>query len=102
MVICGSPVWAWKAVPACKMFLTAHKDAVKKAAFYATMGGSGGDTACANMAGWADKEAVATLTLKTVDIKRELDKGYKDKVAAFVKEITGASSGPKEEGGSDG
>jgi flavodoxin len=69
MVIIGTPVWGFNVCPAIRTYLTQHKLNLKKVAFFATMGGSGGKKTLDEMELIAGKAPVATLELKERDVK---------------------------------
>jgi flavodoxin len=69
VILVGTPIWGYNMAPAIRTYITANKAKFKKAAFFCTMGGSGGARAFQEMAFAAGKAPVATLELKNAEVK---------------------------------
>jgi len=70
LVIIGTPIWGWNMCSLIRSYLEKNKGKIKKAAFFATMGGSGDDKAFAAMSEIIGKKPVATLGLKTEEVAK--------------------------------
>ncbi|MEA2036667.1 MAG: flavodoxin [Nanoarchaeota archaeon] len=81
MVIVGTPVWAWNMSSPIRMYLRVNKDRIKKVAFFCTQGGSGAEKTFLEMGKIIGSNPVATLDLKTVEVKKE---DYSSKVNEFT------------------
>ena len=89
LVIVGTPVWAFTMTPAVRTYLEQERNAIRKAAFFCTMGGSGANRTFNTMKRTCGKTPCATLALSERESKSEkLDKF----VAGFVEEINKASA----------
>ena len=88
IVVAGTPVWAWTATPAIRTFLTAHGAKMKKAAFFCTMGGSGDKGTFEQMEKVCGKKPMATLALKTRQVKKNEPGDFGAKVKEFIKQLT--------------
>ena len=69
LVVIGTPIWAFTMTPAVRTYLTAHREALKRVAFFCTMGGSGGARAFRQMGKIVGRAPVATLALIEKDVK---------------------------------
>ena len=84
LVIVGTPIWAFTMASPVRTFLTKYGKAIKRAAFFATMDGSGDKRAFEAMASLTGKQPVATLTV----YKKEIEgKPLVLKVKAFVSQL---------------
>jgi flavodoxin len=69
LVVVATPVWGAHVPPAIRTYLQQAKGTIKKAAFLCTMGGSGDAGTYADMKELTGLDPVATLTLKTREVK---------------------------------
>ena len=69
LVVVASPVWGGHVTPAVRTYLTQAKGKIKKTAFLCTMGGSGDTGTYADMKELSGLDPVATLTLRTREVK---------------------------------
>lgn len=86
LVVVGTPVWAATMASPVRSYLNAQAGRIKRAAFFATQGGSGANRAFDDMAELCALAPVARLTV----LSREIIKGgYDEKMQGFIKEING-------------
>ena len=88
ITVVGTPVWAWSMTPAIRTFLTARGAKMKKAAFFCTMGGSGDKGTFEQMEKVCGKKPMATLALKTRQVKKNEPGDFGAKVKEFIKQLT--------------
>lgn len=93
LVVIGTPVWAWTAVPACRAFCERFAAQMGAVAFVATMGGNGDRGAFQALEEWCGKAPVATLALRERLVKREEAEGFTQPVEAFARQISSAAGG---------
>jgi flavodoxin len=84
LVIVGTPVWAFNMSSPIRTFLTEQKDKIKKAAFFVTMGGSGHDKTFKFMSEIINREPLATLDFKTVEVMKE---NIDEKINQFISKM---------------
>ncbi|EKE21314.1 MAG: flavodoxin related protein [uncultured bacterium] len=84
LVIIGTPIWSWNMSVPVRTYLTDHKSEFPEVTFFCTMGGSGDKRAFAEMGEIIEKKPIATLTLKTVEVVKDLTG---EKINEFVKSI---------------
>lgn len=70
LVIIGTPIWVGKMSSPVRSFLKNNICNFKKVAFFCTMGGSKPDKTFAGMADVAGKKPLATIAVKTIDVKK--------------------------------
>ncbi|MDI6739339.1 MAG: flavodoxin [Candidatus Edwardsbacteria bacterium] len=86
LVALATPVWAWTVTPAMRAYIAQTKGKLKKAAFLCTMGGSGDVKTFAAMEELSGLKPVATLSFRTVEVKKgEYAQRLKDFAAALAK-----------------
>jgi len=85
LVLVGTPVWSFTMAPAPRTYLTQMKGKIRKAAFFATCGGSGGDRACVQMGEVSGLKPIATFVLREAEVKAG---GYEAKVRGFSEGIS--------------
>jgi flavodoxin len=83
LVIVGTPVWAFTAVPAVRTFLANSKGRLKKVAFFCTQGGMGDKGAFRDMEETCGQKPLATLVLRTHEAMGDCA----SKVKRFVDEV---------------
>ncbi|MFH0863084.1 MAG: flavodoxin [Candidatus Altiarchaeota archaeon] len=86
IVVVGTPVWAMTMSPAVRTYLTRMKGKMRKAAFFATYGGSGGDRAVKHMGELSGLKPTATLGLTESEVKSG---SYTQKLREFSEDIPG-------------
>jgi flavodoxin len=69
-VVVGTPVWAFTMAPAVRTYLGQHGPALKRAAFFCTMGGSGDQRTFRHMAELVGRPPAGTLALLEKDVRR--------------------------------
>ena len=69
LVVIGTPVWAFTMAPAARTYISEHRAAFQKVAFFCTMGGSGDERTFKAMAELAGAKPVAVLALREKDVK---------------------------------
>lgn len=87
-VVVGTPVWAWTAAPAALAFCRGGAGAVKKAALFCTMGGSGAKGAFAAMGAALGLAPLAKLALTERQLKDE--KALAEGASEFAARLTGS------------
>ena len=83
-VIIGTPIWSFNVSSPVRAYLMQNKGKIKKAAFFCTMGGSGGERAFREMEHLIGKRPAAVLDLKMGEVVKER---YKEKVKVFINKI---------------
>jgi flavodoxin len=83
LVIIGTPIWGWNMCSLVRSYAEKNKGKIKKAAFFATMGGSGDEKAFVEMAEIIGVKPVATLGLKTTEVAKGLSD---EKIKKFAEE----------------
>jgi flavodoxin len=87
MVVIGTPIWGFTITPAMRTYLKAHSGSIKKAAFFATSGGSEFDKTAQEMEQLSTKP-VARLLLKIIPLKKGVDSGLNiDAIQSFCDNI---------------
>lgn len=77
-VIIGTPIWGWRMCPAIRTYLWENKDKIKKADYFCTQGGNGGDKTLEEMEGILGKGR------KLILLEKEVKSGeFKKKVEEF-------------------
>lgn len=84
LVIIGTPIWSWNMSVPVRTYITENKDKFKEVAFFCTMGGSGDKRAFAEMSEIINKKPISTLTLKTVEMVKNL---AEEKIDEFVEKL---------------
>ncbi len=84
LIIIGTPIWASNMSTPIRTYITENFDKIKNVAFFCTEGSKGGEKCFKRMAKLCEKEPVATLEIKSKDIKKGI---YIDKVKNFTEEI---------------
>lgn len=84
LVIIGTPIWSWNMSVPVRTYVTENKSNFPEVAFFCTMGGSGDERAFKEMSEIIGKEPVGTLTIKTVDVVKNL---AEEKIEEFVKTL---------------
>jgi flavodoxin len=88
LVILGTPIWGGKMSAPARSYVMAHRGQFRRLALFCTQGGTGGETALAEMATIAETKAAAMLALSDAD--RASGKSA-EKIAGFVAALRGAS-----------
>jgi flavodoxin len=84
VVIVGSPIWAFTVVPAIRTYLAQNTSKIKKTAFFATFGGSGGKKAFTEMEKTSGKKPLAVFELAQAEVASG---DYGAKLKAFIDEL---------------
>ncbi|HCU70596.1 MAG TPA: hypothetical protein DIC35_02435 [Candidatus Moranbacteria bacterium] len=84
LAIIGTPIWSWNMSVPVRTYLHDHKGEFPEVAFFCTMGGSGDERAFREMGEIIGKQPVATLTLKTVEVVKNL---AGERIDEFVGEL---------------
>ncbi len=84
LIILGTPVWAGTMASPVRTYITQNKDYFNKVCFFSTRGGQNPQKAFDDMSGLCAKKPLATLSLRTKEVKA---KEYKNSVSEFVKNI---------------
>lgn len=84
LIIIGTPIWAKNMSTPIRTYISENMDKFKKLAFFCTEGSKGGEKCFKKMAILCDKEPVATLEIKSKEIKKDI---YADKIISFTDEI---------------
>lgn len=88
LVVLGSPVWVQHVSSPMRRYLLDHGSALTRTAHFVTEGGSGGQTALADMASLTPRAPIATLILTDAELRASLQA----KIADFVAQIVRAAS----------
>ena|SRR3989344_2165644 len=84
LVIIGTPIWSFDVSSPVRAYIMQNKGKIKKAAFFCTMGGSGGERAFREMGHLIGKRPVAVLDMRTKEVIKDEHLG---KIKSFVKRI---------------
>lgn len=84
LILIGTPIWSWNMSVPVRTYLTDHKGEFPEVAFFCTMGGSGDKRAFTEMAQIIEKQPIATLALKTVEMVKNLSQ---EKIEEFSDKI---------------
>ena len=84
LVVIGTPVWAFTMAPAVRTYITDHRQAFEKVAFFCTMGGSGDARTFRHMSELAGTTPLATLALMEKDVRSGR---HAAKLEAFVNQL---------------
>ncbi len=84
LVIVGTPVWAATMSSPVRAYLTAQKDKIKRAAFFATQGGSSDCKALNHMADLAGLKSSGSFVASSKEVVKD---DYRAKLSQFVKII---------------
>lgn len=68
LVVIGTPVWAFSLSSPVRAYLTANKDRLPAVAFFCTLGGTGSETAFAQMQGIVGKSPRASCAITARDV----------------------------------
>ena len=89
LVVIGCPVWAGGAATPLRTYLQKHKGQMARAAFFATTGNVGLESAFKQMQALAGTTAEATLGVTAEDLRSG---GWREKMKAFVAALGAAGS----------
>lgn len=81
LVIIGGPIWGWNVCPPVRAYCREAKGALKRIAYFCTMGGSGYEKAFAEMEKECGCKPIATLNLTTKEVMKD---EFKAKLEEFV------------------
>jgi menaquinone-dependent protoporphyrinogen IX oxidase len=84
LVVIGTPIWCGNVSSPVRSYLQIHGGALRRVAFFATMGGSGAERAFGAMQALCSKPPVATLALRD----EEIDKLPGTRLVEFAKALT--------------
>lgn len=87
LVIVGTPVWAWSVSSPVRAYLAVNRARIRDVAFFATMGGTGANSAFAQMEALVGKASRAALAVTAREIVKG---GYDEDLKAFVAAVHGA------------
>ncbi len=93
LVVIGTPVWAWTCAPAPRTFCEQFAQQIDRAAFVATMGGSGDRGAFKALAECCGVEPLATLTLLEKYVKSDDEENYRGRIEEFARELATKAGG---------
>lgn len=82
LVVIGTPVWVGKMSSPIRRYLQEHEHQFKRAAFFCTQGGTGGDRVLQEMADLCNKIPTANLIVSAKDFKSD---GFQNKISVFVR-----------------
>ena len=80
----GTPIWTGSVSTPIRTYIVENKEKFKKVAFFCTEGGRGGEKAFERMAKLCDKDPIATLEIKTKEIKNET---HLEKIEEFTNKL---------------
>lgn len=84
VVIIGTPIWAFTVSPASKTYILQNRGKFKNVAFFCTEGGMGGKNAFAEMEKASGKKPLATLEIKSPEMKSG---AYLEKAEKFCEAV---------------
>ncbi|MFA5259421.1 MAG: hypothetical protein WC402_05095 [Candidatus Pacearchaeota archaeon] len=84
LIIIGGPNWAGNLAPALRTFLEENKSDIKKFAFFCTHGGDNPGNIFLQMQEILRKKPLDTLSLKTSEVKNDLDSIFHNKLKFFL------------------
>jgi len=84
LAIIGTPIWAWNMSAPIRTYVSQQKNNFKKAAFFCTMGGSGGKRAFSEMEKIIELKPITTLALTTKEV---VGGNFSEKVEKFLRVI---------------
>lgn len=84
LVVIGTPVWAWSLSSPVRAYLMATASQLPKVAFFCSLGGSGSESAFAQMTAIVGKEPCAVCAITQ---REALSGGYSDRLSAFAKAL---------------
>ena len=84
LVVIGTPVWAWSLSSPVRAYLTATASQLPKVAFFCTLGGSGSESAFAQMTAIVRKEPRAVCAITQ---REALSDNYSDRLSPFEKAL---------------
>lgn len=84
LVVIGTPVWAWSLSSPVRAYLMATASQLPKVAFFCTLGGSGSESAFAQMTAIVGKEPRAVCAITQ---RETLSDNYSDRLAPFEKSL---------------
>jgi menaquinone-dependent protoporphyrinogen IX oxidase len=84
LVLIGSPIWSWNLSTPIRTYLTEHKPALRKVAFFCTMGGSGDERAAAEVEKILGRKLLAKAGLLT---SRVVKNEFEGKAEKFLAEL---------------
>ena len=70
LVLVGTPVWNGSVATPIRTYLATNRDRIRRVAFFCTYGGSGSARALRQMAALCRRPPVATLALRTKEVRR--------------------------------
>ncbi len=84
LVVIGTPVWAWSPSSPVRAYLMATANKLPEVAFFCTLGGSGSESAFAQMTSIVGKKPRATCAITQQDV---LSGNYSGRVSTFGKAL---------------
>ena len=84
LVVIGTPVWAWSPSSPVRAYLMATADRLPEVAFFCTLGGSGSESAFAQMMAISGKKPRATCAIVQRDV---LSGNYSQPLSIFEKAL---------------
>ena len=84
LVVIGTPVWAWSPSSPVRAYLMATADRLPEVAFFCTLGGSGSESAFAQMTAISGKKPRATCAIVQRDV---LSGNYSQPLSIFEKAL---------------
>ena len=81
LVVIGTPIWCWNVASPVRAYITRHRSAFRRVAFFCTMGGSGQAKVFRDLKVLCGRPAVATLSLRDDEITHRL---HRHRLAEFA------------------
>ncbi|MFX1337275.1 MAG: flavodoxin family protein [Promethearchaeota archaeon] len=84
LIAIGTPIWVGNMSIPIRTYIVENKEKFKKVAFFCTEAGRGGENCFEEMAKLCEKDPVATLEIKSKEIKKET---HLEKIEIFTNEL---------------
>ena len=88
LVVIGTPIWCWNMASPVRAYIKRHRSALRRVAFFCTMGGSGQTKVLRDLSALCGRPALATLGLRDKQITQQL---HRQPLAEFAETL---SAGP--------
>jgi len=87
LVLIGTPIWGWHLSSPVRSFARQHAKAIRRTAFFCTMGGSGDRRAFAELARLLGRKPEAVLAITEAELKAMASAETKAKIQSFVRRL---------------
>jgi menaquinone-dependent protoporphyrinogen IX oxidase len=94
LVLIGTPIWGWHLSSPVRAFARQNAKAIRRAAFFCTMGGAGDRGAFAELERILGRKPAATLALTEAEVARMSSESTQAKMVAFVRLLRAGAAAP--------